>query len=98
MSPLPERTVLALILGAPGADVADRTTAAAPSVNDEHMRRVSGQTMEVDSRTSSRDTSCWNCATGLRAPCRRALTAAAANCSMVAPRSSIRLTAHDALR
>ena len=43
-------------------------------------------------------TSVWNWALGLRAPCRRALTAAAANCSTVAPRSSIWMTAHAALR
>src|ERR1019366_156798 len=97
MSPLPERTVLVRIRGALGAGDAERTTAAAPSVNDEHIRRVSGHTMVADPSTSSRVTSDWNCASGLRDPCQRALTAAAANCSMVAPRSSITLIAQVAL-
>src|ERR1700689_2581513 len=98
MSPFPERTVLALILVAPAGGVADNTTAAAPSVNDEHIIRVRGGTMAGDPSTSSMVVSCWNWALGLRAPCRRDLTAAAANCSTVAPRSSMRLTAQLALR
>ena len=98
MSPLPERAVLARIRVAPGAGSADSTTAAAPSVNDEHISRVSGGTMAGEARTSSNVTSWRNWASGLRAPCRRALTVVAANCSTVAPRSSIMVTAHYALR
>src|SRR5580704_10180677 len=98
MSPLPDRTVLARMRGAPGAGSADRTTAPAPSVNEEHIIRVRGKTIEGELSTSSSVTSVWNWASGLREPWRRALTAAAANCSTVAPRSSMRLTAHVALR
>src|SRR5580693_7557474 len=98
MSPLPERTVEDRIFGDPDRGAWDRTTAAAPSVKDEHMRRVSGHTMDGDWSTSSRVTSDWNWALGLRAPWCRALTAVAANCSRVASRSSIWMMVHEALR
>ncbi len=98
MSPLPDRMVVDRIRGAPDRPVAERTTAAAPSVNEEHINRVSGHTMGADWSTSSMVTSDWNWALGLRAPCRRALAATAANCSTVAPRSSMRSVAQAALR
>ena len=69
MSPLPDRTVLVRICGAPGVASADRTTAAAPSVNDEHISRVRGHTMDgrvedlVDGDLGSGTGRC-----GLRAP------------------------------
>src|ERR1039458_6760546 len=90
--------VLVRILGAPEAGVRERTAAAAPSVNDEHISRVSGGTMGGEASTSSMVISDWNWALGLRAPWWRDFTAAAANCSGVASRSSICFTHHEALR
>ena len=42
----------------------DKTAAAAPSVNDEHINRVMGPATAVESSTSSAVTSDWNCARG----------------------------------
>ena len=86
---MPDRSTLARTRGAPGAVPADSTAAAAPSVNDEHMRRVSGATTTGEARTSSTVTGVLNCASGLRDPHRRALAAAAAICWGVVPRASI---------
>ena len=97
MSPFPDRMVVDRMRGDPALAVGERTTAAAPSVNDEHISRVRGGTIGGDASTSSTVTALWNWALGLRAPCLRALAAAAAICSTVAPRSSIRSTAHAAL-
>ena len=82
----------------PGRASRVSTTAAAPSVNDEHISRVSGGTMAGEASTSSRVTSLWNWAWGLRAPCLRALTAAAPICSTVVPHASMCSTVHLALR
>ena len=68
MSPFPERMVLVRIRGDPLDLVSERTTAAAPSVKEEHMSRVRGGTIGGEASTSSMVISDWNWALGLRAP------------------------------
>ena len=89
-----------MIRGAPaGAERSGaRTTAAAPSVNELHMSRVRTPATWGEASTSSKVTSCWIWASGLRLALRRALTAAEAICSTVAPRSSMNWRAQPSLR
>ena len=73
------------------------TMAAAPSVNELHMRRVRTPATWGEARTSSTVTLRWNCASGLREAWSNALAAAAAIWRTVAPTSAMSRWAHELL-
>ena len=81
-----------------GTEGPPRTMAAAPSVNELHISRVRTPATWGEASTSSTVTRRWNWASGLRAACSKAFTAAAAIWRTVAPTSAMSRCAQPLFR